>query len=98
LGNISEQGESFMRLTVRQLKRLIREGVEEATGGKKVYVLHRPDTHAVFAVFSNEADANEALSIMKENFIRNVHLDEASFDPSPEMIAKRAKNLAYGGG
>lgn len=66
--------------------------------GNKVYVLHRPDTHAVFAVFSNEADANEALSIMKENFIRNVHLDEASFDPSPEMIAKRAKNLAYGGG
>ena len=118
---IPEQKEKyFMRVTVRQLKGLIREAIDEAhddmTGyeidpgddrgqlhnkgrsSKKMYVLHRPDTYEVFAVFSNEADANEALSIMKKNFIRNVHLDEASFDPSLEMIAKRAKNLAYGGG
>lgn len=94
-----------MRLTMKQLKGLIRESVEEAMDtsesmAKQVFLVDMGrdlSSGRVAGVYSTREAAEAALKIIEENRSRG-RIRVVSLDPSDAELEKKIEDMQYAGG
>lgn len=72
-----------MRLTVKQLKQLIREAVSEASYGYYLAVRDDLGTQRPAAMFSNKADASDVKNYIEDEYDTRVAINGAIMNPLP---------------